>query len=71
MCFYITFNTPSVTFTKPEAAILKLSTLTLITSCEVVTARYDAILDPSERENLYHNNLLSTGVRNPRVYEQC
>ena len=47
--------------------ILKLSTFALITSREVIIARYDTILDPLERENLYHNNLLSIGVRNNNV----
>ena len=52
---------------KWTTGILKLSTFALITSRVVIIARYDTILDPLERENLYHNNLLSIGVRNNNV----
>ena len=50
--FFITLNT-SVTLTKCEAATFKIRGLSLLTQCEVIIAKYDAILDQSELENLY------------------
>ena len=50
--FFITFNT-SITLTKCEAATFEIRGLSLLTQCEVIIEKYDAILDQSELENLY------------------
>ena len=47
--------TSLVTSTKCEAAVLKFSALVMISSCAVLIARYDAILDQLERENLHNH----------------
>ena len=49
----ITFISFTETLTKREAANLKFSTPAIITSSEVIIARYDAILDHSERAHSY------------------
>ena len=41
--------------TKREAAILKFSAPAILTSHEVIIARYDAVLDPSESAHFYNH----------------
>ena len=48
----ITFTTSAQTLTKRDAAILKFSAPALITSREVIIARYDTILHQSERARI-------------------
>ena len=51
----ITFISFTETLTKREAANLKFSTPAVITSSEVIIARYDAIIDHSERAHSYNH----------------
>ena len=51
----ITFISFTETLTKREAANLKFSTPAIITSNEVIIARYDAIIDHSERAHSYNH----------------
>ena len=59
----ITFTTSAQTLTKRDAAILKFSAPALITSREVIIARYDTILHQSERAHLYNHP--NAGRRSP------
>ena len=45
----------SDTLTKREAVILKICPPAIITSAEVIIAKYDAILGQSEREDFYNH----------------
>ena len=49
------FLSSRLTLAKCKAAILKSSALAIITSRKVITARYNAILDQSER-TLFHSH---------------
>ena len=49
-----TFTTSAETLTKREAATLQFSTPAIITSCEVITARYDANLDRSDGASILY-----------------
>ena len=54
--FYVTtFITSSGTLPKREAAILKFGAPAISASREVIIARFDAILDKSERTHLYND----------------
>lgn len=48
----LAFFSSLVTLTKREVAILKFGVLAIITLRELIIARYNAILDQSEQENL-------------------
>ena len=49
-----TFTTSAETLTKREAATLRFSTPAIITSYEVITARYDANLDRSNGASILY-----------------
>lgn len=49
-----TFTTSAETLTKREAATLQFSTPAMITSHEVITARYDANLDRSDGASILY-----------------
>lgn len=53
--YSIAFIISLVTLTKREPAILKFSAPAMVSSCEVIMARYEAMCNLSEQENLCYD----------------